>query len=189
MGIMFQWKRQKMLKFVTWKQKNNMADIKLLKGGYTGQIDLLFAPQIKAGFPLANRELQTHSHWWEQWLCVWNVVVWTIKRMRHFEIGIMYHFPSTQKLDGVSGTNPVLDYVGSTAFALLAIGHIGQGYVVPVVVWQDGNLCVLYCYLCHICWISLDVNACIAIFFVCISGVKIRLFSLFRTIWGAKNAK
>ena len=28
-----------------------MADIKLLKGGYTGQLDLLFAPQIKAGFP------------------------------------------------------------------------------------------------------------------------------------------
>lgn len=28
-----------------------MADIKLLKGGYTEKLDLLFAPQIKAGFP------------------------------------------------------------------------------------------------------------------------------------------
>ena len=50
----------------------------------------------------------------------------------HFEIGIVYHLPCTQELDGVSGTNPVLDDVGSTAFALLAIGHVCQGNVVFV---------------------------------------------------------
>ena len=38
-----------------------MADIKLLKGGYTGQLDLLFAPQIKAGFPSPAEDYMRES--------------------------------------------------------------------------------------------------------------------------------
>ena len=38
-----------------------MSDIKLLKGGYTGQLDLLFAPQIKAGFPSPAEDYMRES--------------------------------------------------------------------------------------------------------------------------------
>ena len=41
-----------------------------------------------------------------------------VVKFDHYEIGIVYHLPCTQELDGVSGTNPVLDDVGSI-FAMI----------------------------------------------------------------------
>ena len=57
-------------------------------------------------------------------ISIWASLHSKVVKFDHFEIGVVNHLPSTQKLDCVSSTNPVLDNVGSTAFALLPIGHI-----------------------------------------------------------------
>ena len=64
--------------------------------------------------PLAN----AHYKIWKS--CLHFKVV----KFDHFEIGIVYHLPRPKKLDGVSCTYPVLDDVGCTTIALLAVSHI-----------------------------------------------------------------
>ena len=44
-----------------------------------------------------------------------------VVKFDHFGIGIVNHLPRTQKLDGVSGTNPVLDDISARLCLPLAI--------------------------------------------------------------------
>jgi hypothetical protein len=67
------------------------------------------------GIGFLNPLAYTHNETWQT--CLHSKVV----KFDHFKIWIVYHFPSTKKLNSVSCTNPILDDVGSTAFALLPL--------------------------------------------------------------------